>query len=64
MNIKLGKHIAHPPKGNTTLGSKLGDLSVELGGSHAARAKSLVLDTRKSPGRGVSTSETSPYKRL
>lgn len=47
MNIKLGKHIAHPQEQDTTSGSKLGDLSVELGGSPAARAKSLVLDGQK-----------------
>lgn len=46
-NIKLGKHFAHPQKQNTTSGSKPGDLSAGLGGSHAARAKSLVLGSQR-----------------
>lgn len=47
MNIKLGETHRTPSKQDTTSGSKLGDLSAELGGSHAASAKSLVLDSQK-----------------
>lgn len=47
---KAGETHRPPQRPDTTPGSKLGDLgdlSVELGGSHAARAKSLVLDGQK-----------------